>query len=82
VIVYDNNTSESPHVIMKNDGHGHLIHIPSTFISKSSGLDIIKSIRNCNNKEIYFKQYFEVFESDIVDLSLWMNLNNVIYLLV
>jgi hypothetical protein len=30
---------------MKNDGHGHLITIPSVFISNSDGLKILKAIK-------------------------------------
>jgi hypothetical protein len=37
VIIYDNETNDQPHVIMKNDGHGHLVTIPSAFISNADG---------------------------------------------
>lgn len=42
VLIYDNNTSSAPSVIMKNDGHGHLTEIPSMFISNSDGLKMSK----------------------------------------
>jgi len=37
VLIYDNETSILPHVIMKNDGHGHLVTIPSLFLSNTDG---------------------------------------------
>lgn len=37
VIIYDNEKTATPNVIMSNDGHGHLINIPSIFISNSDG---------------------------------------------
>lgn len=37
VIIYDNEKSSVPNVIMSNDGHGHLINIPSVFISNFDG---------------------------------------------
>lgn len=60
VIVYDNELSSKPHIIMKNDGHGHLVAIPSVFVSNSDGLNIIKSIQQCN-EAIMLKQVFDVF---------------------
>ncbi len=41
VIIYDNETTQKPHVIMKNDGHGHLVNIPSSFISSKDGERIL-----------------------------------------
>ena len=61
---------------MKNDGHGHLINIPSAFVSNTDGLKLIETLSKCND-QIYLKQVFDVFETEIVDLSLWLNLNNV-----
>jgi hypothetical protein len=61
---------------MKNDGHGHLINIPSAFVSKTDGLKLIETLSKCND-QIYLKQVFDVFETEIVDLSLWLNLNKV-----
>ena len=37
VIIYDNVKTLSPTVIMANDGHGHLVDIPSIFISNDDG---------------------------------------------
>lgn len=65
---------------MKNDGHGHLVNIPSAFISGVDGQNILTALSQCND-QIYLKQIFDVFETDIVDLSLWLNLNNVSHLL-
>jgi hypothetical protein len=45
---------------MKNDGHGHLVTIPSAFVSNSDGLNIIKSLQQCN-EAIMLKQVFDVF---------------------
>ena len=61
---------------MKNDGHGHLVNIPSAFVSNTDGLKLIETLSKCND-QIYLKQVFDVFETEIVDLSLWLNLNNV-----
>ena len=36
-IIYDNDTSTAPDVVMANDGHGHLVDIPSIFISNADG---------------------------------------------
>ena len=41
-IIYDNDTSTSPDIVMANDGHGHLIDIPSIFISNADGWIEIK----------------------------------------
>lgn len=43
VIVYDNQAGISPNVVMSNDGHGHLIDIPSIFISNFDGQKLIKT---------------------------------------
>lgn len=63
---------------MKNDGHGHLVNIPSAFVSNTDGLKLIETLSKCND-QIYLKQVFDVFETEIVDLSLWLNLNNVLF---
>lgn len=33
---------------MKNDGHGHLVTIPSAFISQKDGENIIKALSECS----------------------------------
>ena len=43
VIMYDNQATSGPYVVMANDGHGHLVDIPSIFISNLDGLTIIKA---------------------------------------
>lgn len=43
-IIYDNDTSSAPDVIMANDGHGHLIDIPSIFISNADGKNLIQAV--------------------------------------
>jgi hypothetical protein len=62
VIVYDNETTIKPQVIMKNDGHGHLVSIPSTFISGHDGDNLLKVLSLCND-QIILKQVFDVFET-------------------
>ena len=47
VIIYDENPSDVPNVIMKNDGHGHLAEIPSMFISNSDGIKLRTSSKDC-----------------------------------
>lgn len=39
-IIYDNGTSTQPHIIMANDGHGHLIDIPGIFVSHADGIKL------------------------------------------
>lgn len=43
VIIYDYENSASTLSVMANDGHGHLVEIPSIFISNADGLKIIKT---------------------------------------
>jgi hypothetical protein len=45
ILIYDDHPGETPSVIMKNDGHGHLAEIPSLFISNKDGenLKVIKT---------------------------------------
>jgi len=62
VIIYDNETTSKPTVIMKNDGHGHLITIPSAFVSGEDGLKILSALASCND-QIFLKQVFDVFET-------------------
>lgn len=42
---------------MKNDGHGHMITIPSSFISNKDGQNILKSLKDCG-KDLYLKHNF------------------------
>ena len=42
---------------MKNDGHGHLVTIPSAFVSNKDGKAIIRALQDCN-KNVFLKQYF------------------------
>ena len=44
VIIYDNETSTRPHIVMKNDGHGHLVSIPSAFVSGTDGKNILSAL--------------------------------------
>ncbi len=47
---------------MKNDGHGHLVSIPSTFVSGVEGDNILRALKECN-ENIFLKQVFDVFET-------------------
>ena len=75
VIVYDNKKTSKPNVVMANDGHGHLIDIPSIFISNKDGEQILTTFKNCNNSLI-FKISFDVFVSDRANLTFWLDVNN------
>lgn len=77
VIIYDNESSLLPHVVMKNDGHGHLVNIPSVFVSGESGKSLLEAYNSCS-QNLFLKHSFDVFESEIVDMDLWLNLNKVI----
>ena len=43
VIIYDNESHATPTTVMANDGHGHLVDIPSIFITKGDGEKIIRA---------------------------------------
>lgn len=60
---------------MSNDGHGHLIDIPSIFISNFDGEKLISTYSKCGNNTI-LKVHFEVFISEIANLTLWLDINN------
>jgi lysophospholipid acyltransferase (LPLAT)-like uncharacterized protein len=61
-IIYDSEKGTVPHIVMSNDGHGHLIDIPSIFIANADGLKLIDTYRKCNNNLI-MKMSFDVFTS-------------------
>ena len=46
-IIYDNEGDEAIRVIMKNDGHGHLVDIPSLFISRVHGEKLKATTNEC-----------------------------------
>ncbi len=48
VIIYDNEKTQKPHIVMKNDGHGHLVSIPSTFVSGVDGDNILRALKECS----------------------------------
>lgn len=74
VIIYDNEITSSPNIIMSNDGHGHLIDIPSVFISNADGEKILNAFK-CSNSMI-LKIHFDVFASKIADVTFWLDVNN------
>ena len=47
VIIYDHNKGADPTIVMKNDGHGHMVDIPSLFISNTDGLNLINLEKEC-----------------------------------
>lgn len=73
-IVYDNDTSSSPDLVMANDGHGHLISIPSIFISAKDGEKLKKTLEDCGS--VILKMTFEVYTSKIANVTFWLNSNN------
>jgi hypothetical protein len=60
---------------MSNDGHGHLIDIPSIFISNSDGEKIVKVFEKCQ-KSFIMKIYFDVFRSKIADVTFWLDIDH------
>jgi hypothetical protein len=47
---------------MKNDGHGHLVNIPSAFVSGADGKKLLEALSQCDD-QIFLKQVFDVFET-------------------
>ena len=41
VIISDNIHENFEHMILMDDGYGHMVHIPSIFISEEDGNDLI-----------------------------------------
>lgn len=60
---------------MSNDGHGHVIDIPSLFISSADGENLIKTHKKCD-KSVILKASFDVFVSPIANLTFWLDVNN------
>ncbi len=49
IIIYDDHPGDTPSVIMKNDGHGHLAEIPSLFISNKDGANLKNISGDCKD---------------------------------
>lgn len=75
IIIYDNNEGDSPSVMMKNDGHGHLAEIPSLFISHSAGIKLQSG--GCQGLPIV-KVMFEIDQSEQSDVTFWLDAGNVL----
>lgn len=75
VIIYDNEVTKDPMVVMANDGHGHLIDIPSIFISNLDGEKMIKTFKKCSNSSI-FKMTFEVFVTKEAHVTFFLDASN------
>jgi hypothetical protein len=46
VVIVDNLFEKTSHIIMADDGHGASIHIPSIFISKVDGDQIVDYLKS------------------------------------
>lgn len=58
VIIYDNDTaSTTPNIVMANDGHGHLVEVPSIFISYKDGENILKTYQKCDKQLILLIEF-------------------------
>ena len=75
VIIYDNEKTASPNVVMSNDGHGHLIDISSVFISNFDALKLIKTDEACGKNTI-MKIQFDVYTAAIANLTFWLDVDN------
>lgn len=75
VIIYDNEDTSVPGIVMSNDGHGHLIDIPSVFISKADANKLIGASLKCSSSLI-MKIYFDVFTSKVANVTFWLDINN------
>lgn len=76
-IIFDNTSSDNPKVIMANDGHGHLVEIPSIFISGKHGKLLKEAMKDCNGSVILQIQ-FETFKSPVANTTFWMDTNHVV----
>jgi exopolysaccharide biosynthesis predicted pyruvyltransferase EpsI len=74
-IIYDNDDASAPDVVMTNDGHGHLVDIPSIFISNADGKNLITTRTWCRNNTILSMQ-FETYTSEVANVTFWLNVNN------
>ena len=74
-IIYDNDSTSAPDVVMANDGHGHLVDIPSIFISNADGKNLISTRAWCDNTTI-LRMQFETYTSKVANVTLWLNANN------
>lgn len=80
VIIYDDQKGNTPSVIMKNDGHGHLAEIPSLFISNDDGVNLKATSKDCPNYPVV-KLKFDIDQADVSNVILWLDANNVALLL-
>lgn len=62
-------------MVMSNDGHGHLIDIPSVFISGFDGEKLAKTYEKCS-KSLVLKSKFDIFISKTANLTFWLDANN------
>lgn len=76
VIIYDHIDSDTPSVVMKNDGHGHLAQIPSLFISNKDGKKLLSTDKNCPTLPVV-KVAFEIEQAEVSKVILWLDANNV-----
>lgn len=61
VIVYDNEQTKQPNIIMANDGFGHLVDIPAIFISYYDGIALVDAFNEC--KQVILNMKFDVSTS-------------------
>lgn len=74
-IIYNDEDEEGSNVIMGNDGHGHLVDIPSIFISKTNGEKLISTRSECKDSMI-LSMRFETYTAKVANVTLWLNSNN------
>jgi hypothetical protein len=74
-IIYNDEDEEGANVIMGNDGHGHLVDIPSIFISKKNGDKLISTRSECGESMI-LSMRFETYTAKVANVTLWLNSNN------
>ena len=75
VIIYDHEKTLSPNVVMANDGHGHLVDIPSIFISNADGEKIVNAFNKCD-KSIIFKMTYDVYVNKTAKVKFWLDASN------
>lgn len=77
ILIYDDHPGDTPSVIMKNDGHGHLAQIPSLFISNKDGENLKTITKDCKDYPV-IKIKFDIDQMENSKVILWLDANNVI----
>ena len=75
-LVYDDVGDESIHVIMKNDGYGHLVDIPSLLVSRVNGEKLKQTSNECPSLPA-LKIPFAIEKWETAEVTFWLDSNHV-----